>query len=288
MSRTPPKARRSTPALGVAALGAISSAALIAALGTTLLGRTASAQAAGVRSARHAGAPAPVAATLARAEAARAHAVRDRHAHDRRAGGHSADAHGRRRHRHGHGGTKGHASKRRGGARKRGGAHGGRAGRDHSRAAAERRGRRSSRPRHAGEADQLWATIDVCRMAARPMIGVRASMPPNGHPRDTMYARLRLQYLDAASGGWRSLEGSASAGFVKLGAANTTRQTGRTFQLSPQPEAGAFELRGLVEFQWRRHGSVVAVATRPTTSGHHNSKAGAVPPGFSAATCTLE
>ncbi len=119
------------------------------------------------------------------------------------------------------------------------------------------------------------------------MIGVRGSMPPDGHAHDTMYMRFRLQYLDSAGETWKSLEGGQSASFTRLGMADATREAGRTFQLSPQPQAGAFKLRGLVEFQWRQGSRVVASAARPTTAGHH-SKVGAVPPGFSAATCTLE
>lgn len=119
------------------------------------------------------------------------------------------------------------------------------------------------------------------------MIGVRASMPPHGHPHDTMYMRFWLQYFDTVGEEWRSLEGSAGASFTKLGLANATREAGRSFQLAPQPQASAVKLRGLVEFQWRHGSRLVASTTRPTTAGHH-SKVGAVPPGFSAATCTLE
>lgn len=174
-----------------------------------------------------------------------------------------------------------------GGGHRRGHAGGGHAGRARSRTAGGHRGRTSGGQRQAPESDQLWATIDVCRMGAQPMIGVRGSMPPDGHLRDTMYMRFRLQYFDAAGESWRSLEGGLSPSFTKLGTADATREAGRTFQLSPQPQAGAFKLRGLVEFQWRRDSRLVASATRPTTAGHH-SKVGAVPPGFSAATCALE
>jgi hypothetical protein len=45
-------------------------------------------------------------------------------------------------------------------------------------------------------------------------------------------------------------------------------------------------LRGVVSFQWRRGTRVVESVTRPTTAGHR-SLAGADPPNFSAATCSI-
>lgn len=144
----------------------------------------------------------------------------------------------------------------------------------------------------------LWATVDVCMTATKPMIGIRGSMPGDGHRHDAMYMRFLVQYMQAPGGHqssgerqgssehWTDLPGSADSGFVKAGAATGTRQAGRSFQLAPVQSGQSFRLRGLVEFQWRHGSQVRLTALRPTTANHH-SLAGAIPQGFSAATCTI-
>jgi hypothetical protein len=132
---------------------------------------------------------------------------------------------------------------------------------------------------------ELWATVDMCNTPRHPdTIGIRGSMPSDGHPHDVMYMRFRVQGLEAATNKWADLGKSADSGFLALGPATATRQTGRTFQF--KPTATAYTLRGLVEFQWRRARHTVHAASRPTAAGH-TSLAGAEPKGFSAATCTL-
>jgi hypothetical protein len=138
-------------------------------------------------------------------------------------------------------------------------------------------------PTHSRE---LWATVDVCSPKDQPnTIGVRGSMPGDGHAKDVMYMRVRVQYLDVATKHWVNL-GKADSGPLKLGSAALARQGGFSVQLAPIAGKSAFTLRGYVIFQWRKGSRVLQSATRLTTSGH-TSAALADPRGFSAATCKL-
>jgi hypothetical protein len=130
----------------------------------------------------------------------------------------------------------------------------------------------------------LWATIDVCNPADQPFtVGIRGSMPGDGKAHDKMYMSFRLQYMSTASKRWVDLAGAASS-FVSVGTGKSARQSGRSFQLVPGKTA--FDLRGVVDFQWRRGSIVLQSAARPTTAGHR-SVAGADPASFSAATCQI-
>jgi hypothetical protein len=132
---------------------------------------------------------------------------------------------------------------------------------------------------------ELWATVDICNTPHHAdTIGIRGSMPSDGHPRDAMYVRFQVQSLNATTKQWADLGKSADSGFVPIGSAAATRQAGRTFELKPTPTA--YTLRGQVEFEWRRDGHAVHLVSLPTTAGH-KSLAGAEPKGFSAATCVL-
>jgi len=135
---------------------------------------------------------------------------------------------------------------------------------------------------------QLWATVDVCNPRDQPYtVGIRGSMPGNGNPKDTLYMRFRIQYLDPASKRWTYIaHGAADSGLLKLGSAAVTRQAGRSFQFSHTTGRPPFTLRGVVTFQWKQ-GSTVSLSTYRVTSAGHKSVAGADPKGYSAATCTL-
>jgi hypothetical protein len=134
---------------------------------------------------------------------------------------------------------------------------------------------------------QLWATIDVCNAKDQPdTVGIRGSMPGDGQPHETMYMSFRLQYLDNATKAWVDLANGAAPTFVAVGPAKAARQAGRSFQLVPVAGKPAVELRGVVDFQWRRGSTVVHAISRPSTAGHE-SLAGADPAGFSAATCPI-
>jgi hypothetical protein len=134
---------------------------------------------------------------------------------------------------------------------------------------------------------ELWATIDVCSPADQPdTVGVRGSMPGDRHPHDKMYMRFRLQYMNTTTKHWADLSSAREANFVFVGPGSGVRQGGRSFQLVPRPGKPAVELRGVVEYEWRRGSTVVQTVSRPTGAGH-KSVAGADPPDYSAATCSI-
>jgi hypothetical protein len=131
----------------------------------------------------------------------------------------------------------------------------------------------------------LWATVDVCNPKDQPnTIGVRGSMPGDGHAGDTLYMRFRVQYQEPSSGKWLFVARGADSGLLKVGTARTARQAGRSFQFAAGRQA--FTLRGYVTFQWRRRSTVLGTVERATAAGHR-SLAGADPKDYSAATCRL-
>ncbi len=134
---------------------------------------------------------------------------------------------------------------------------------------------------------ELWATIDVCNPANQPnTVGVRGSMPADGHPRNTMYMRFQLQYLEAKTNTWTDLVHGGDSGFIAVGTAKTVRQGGTSFQLMPVTGRPAYTMRGLVTFQWRDGTSILHEVTR-TTSADHKNVADADPAGYSAAQCVI-
>ena len=97
--------------------------------------------------------------------------------------------------------------------------------------------------------------------------------------------RFRVQYK-RADGVWVNFTSpTTSSGWQPVGSARyKARQSGWTFPF--EPEAGQrFEVRGVVNFRWRRGGKVVRRATKATTPGHNVTLAD--PEGYSAATCEI-
>jgi hypothetical protein len=136
------------------------------------------------------------------------------------------------------------------------------------------------------DSHELWATIDVCNPAKQPdTVGIRGSMPGDGHAHDRMYMSFRLQYLNASKQ-WEDLASGASSGFVAVGGGASARQGGTSFELKPVAGQPAVTLRGVVDFQWRR-GKTVEVSAATATSSGHRSLAGAEPANYSAATCVI-
>jgi hypothetical protein len=133
---------------------------------------------------------------------------------------------------------------------------------------------------------ELWATVDVCSPADQPnTVGVRGSMPGDGHERDAMYMRFQLQYLEAKGNVWVNLH-DGDSGFITIGSAKIARQGGWSVQLMTAKGQPAYTIRGLVTFQWRRHAAIVHETTRTTETGH-DSLADADPKGYSAAQCVI-
>jgi len=123
---------------------------------------------------------------------------------------------------------------------------------------------------------ELWATIDVCNPADQPnTVGIRGSMPGDGHAHDKMYMSFRLQYMNASSQ-WVNLASGASSGFVAVGSGASARQGGTSFELKPVAGKPAVTLRGVVDFEWRQGKKVEVSGTEPTSAGH-KSLAGADP-----------
>jgi hypothetical protein len=111
-------------------------------------------------------------------------------------------------------------------------------------------------------------------------------MPGDGHPKDTMYMRVRVQYEDPTTKKWLYMAKGGDSGFLKLGSASLARQGGFSVELAPPAGSAAFTLRGYVTFQWRRGARLLRSTTSLTTAGH-KSQASSDPPGYSAATCKL-
>jgi hypothetical protein len=134
---------------------------------------------------------------------------------------------------------------------------------------------------------ELWATIDVCSPADQPnTLGVRGSMPGDGHAGDRMYMSFRVQYQEPSSKRWVNLSTDVHAPFLAVGDGGSSRQDGSSFQIEPVKGRPAFLMRGVVEFQWRRGHRVVLSVSRPSTAGH-KSLAGADPADYSAASCSI-
>jgi hypothetical protein len=133
----------------------------------------------------------------------------------------------------------------------------------------------------------LWATVNVCDTAGHPDgIGVRGSMPGTGDAADRLFMRFRIQFR-GRGGRWRAIGPAGDSGWVDVGSGRArARQAGRTFTVVPPTRGGAFVLRGVVVFQWRRGGRVVRRGRARTRAGHPGT-AGADPPSASAATCTI-
>jgi hypothetical protein len=133
----------------------------------------------------------------------------------------------------------------------------------------------------------LWSTIDVCNATDQPdTIGIRGSMPGDHVAHDAMFMRFRLQYMNTTTKAWVDLTKGAAEAYTNVGTGASARQAGRSFQLNPVAGQPAFTLRGVVNFEWRRHGTVIAQASRATSAGRV-SLAGSDPEGFSAATCLI-
>jgi hypothetical protein len=133
---------------------------------------------------------------------------------------------------------------------------------------------------------ELWATIDVCSPPnQRDTVGVRGSMPGDGHAHDAMYMSFRLQYM-TASKQWVDIASATNSSWELVGSGSLARQGGSSFALKPVADKPAATLRGVVDFQWRRGHSVLLSAVQSTAAGH-KSLAGADPANYSAASCVI-
>ncbi len=129
----------------------------------------------------------------------------------------------------------------------------------------------------------VWATIDECRVAgANATVGVLASMPGGGKPDLRMFAKIQLQYRDAA-GRWRALPGGGT-GNLALGKASRAAVRGTSFGL--ESGADVTVLRARVSFAWRR-GRRTVVRRSALTSARRPTGRYARPQNFSVASCRI-
>jgi hypothetical protein len=131
----------------------------------------------------------------------------------------------------------------------------------------------------------LWATIDICGPPnQRYTVGIRGSMPGDGEAGDRMFMSFRLQQEVPSTGRWRNF--GPAGEYQPVGGGGMTRQAGASFEVRSGRGHRTLVLRGLVMFQWRRSGRVLAQGERFTSRGHE-STAGADPPHYTAGNCTI-
>ena len=140
----------------------------------------------------------------------------------------------------------------------------------------------SRRPRAA--ATDPWATVNVCDTAKHPdAIGIRASMP--GTPQG---ARLSMRFRVAVPHGGRRLARRARRrlGLASLGTGRgAPAESGWSFTFA-HPQARGHAARGRA-LPLARAATALPRQDEEATEAGHRSSAGADPPGYSAATCTL-
>lgn len=132
-----------------------------------------------------------------------------------------------------------------------------------------------------------WATVNLCDTREHPNeFGIRGAMP--GLARTTrMSMRFRVQFKDA-EGNWRAITTGADSGWQPVATERRgMHDAGWTFEFEPPTAAsGAYVLRGVVRFQWRRSGHAVRRERKVTEDGHPGT-AGADPKDYTAATCAI-
>jgi hypothetical protein len=134
-----------------------------------------------------------------------------------------------------------------------------------------------------------WATINICDTANHPdQLGIRARMPALDRP-VKMKMRFFVEYMRKgawvplpSNGGGTTMSEWIVAGYGK----HTWEELGDTFKISKLKPGDSYLMRGLVKFQWRRHGKVIKSA-HAYTSAHHPSDDYGDPKRYSKATCTM-
>jgi hypothetical protein len=134
-----------------------------------------------------------------------------------------------------------------------------------------------------------WSTVNICDTKAHPdRIGIRARMPALDRG-VKMKMRFFVQYK--RNGVWVGLPakdgGTTMSDWYVVGTGQYKwEELGTTFHITDLKLGDNYLMRGLVKFQWRRHGRVVKRA-HAYTEGNHHQKAYGDPKGFSAATCNV-
>ncbi len=133
----------------------------------------------------------------------------------------------------------------------------------------------------------VWATVNVCDTANAPnTIGIRASMPGSRSGAEVRWMRFVVEYQSQAEGRWIRLADGGDSGYLRVGRGRRPKQSGRSLRIAP-PAGRSVLLRGRVYFQWRTEGGDILQSESARTRKGYRSDAGADPPGYSAATCTI-
>jgi hypothetical protein len=111
-------------------------------------------------------------------------------------------------------------------------------------------------------------------------------MPGSAKKGERMFMRFRVQFFSTVDNRWHNfLSEGTDSDFVPVGSAKfRARQSGWTFPFTLQP-GQRYELRGVVNFEWRKGSKLVRRAVKRTTKGHRTALA--QPKGYSAATCVV-
>ena len=134
---------------------------------------------------------------------------------------------------------------------------------------------------------EVWATVNVCDTAGAPnTIGIRASMPGSRTGAEVRWMRFVVEYYAARDERWHRVADGGDSGFLRVGKGRRPRQFGRSLRIAP-PAGESVLLRGRVFFHWRTEGGEILERASARTRRGHRSNAGADPPGYSAATCTI-
>lgn len=134
---------------------------------------------------------------------------------------------------------------------------------------------------------EVWATVNVCDTAHAPnTIGIRASMPGSRSGAEVRWMRFVVEYHSQAEDRWYRLADGGDSGYLRVGKGRRPKQFGRSLRIVPTADRSVL-LRGRVYFQWRTQGGEVLQSESARTRKGFRSDAGADPPGYSAATCTI-
>ena len=140
----------------------------------------------------------------------------------------------------------------------------------------------------AGGVKNQWSTINICDTAKhQDTVGILARMPSISGGLATMRMRFFAQWM--RHGAWVPVPtadgGTTMSGWIKVGSGKFKwNQYGYSFRFAKVKPGQSFTTRGLVKFQWKRHGKIVKGA-HAYTSAHHVQGDFGDPKGYSAATC---
>jgi hypothetical protein len=145
-------------------------------------------------------------------------------------------------------------------------------------------GARSAPVTAAKQVKNLWSTINICDTERHPdQLGIRARMPGNGKEQH-MWMRFFAQYMK--NGAWVPVKEGGRSKWRRAGLAiYKYQELGWTFEFNKLAPGEGYTMRGLVKFEWRKHGKVLRHKHAYTTA-HHPTGTGD-PPKYSEATCFM-